>query len=313
MVVLQLVCLAIVASYVGARLVLAGDASERKAFVLRFLALAIAAAIGEDTMIRAHGAYSYSPEWTVFVGRVPLVVVLVWPVVIDSAASVARHALAHDALEGARTSPDARVRWGLVHGRARWSSTLAVASLTGLVVFADASLIEPIAVRAGLWAWTDPGVFDVPLVGIAGWAFFAAIATAVLGDGRAFARALLVIPIAPLVTHGLVLASWWTLFRWVQGPIAPSWAVTSAWGLLLLATLLASRAGRRIPIAEILLRAPGAAFFFVLLALGDVTSATGRMLVFYALAFAPPYLVAMASRVIGAKGEPMSMGRQASQ
>jgi hypothetical protein len=310
MVVLQLVCLAIVASYVVARLVLAEDASARKAFVLRFAALAIAAAIGEDTVIRAYGAYSYSPEWTVFVGRVPLVVVLVWPVVIDSAASVARCALA-GATDDARRSPDARIRWGLVGG-GWWRSSVPVASLTALIVFADASLIEPIAVRARLWAWTDPGVFDVPLIGIAGWAFFAGAATAVLGDGRAVARALLLIPIAPLVTHALILGSWWGLFRWIHRPIAPSWAVTAAWVLLLPATLLASRAGRRIPLSEILLRAPGAAFFFTLLALGDVESAAGRKLLFYALAFAPPYLVAMASRLFGSKDAPMSMGRHVS-
>jgi hypothetical protein len=36
------------------------------------------------------------------------------------------------------------------------------------------------------------------------------------------------------------------------------------------------------------------------------------MLLLYALAFAPPYLVAMASRLLGSKDEPMSMGRHVS-
>lgn len=279
MAVLELVCLAIVAAYVGARLARAPDAAARRAFVLRFAAIAVAAVAGEDSMIHAYGAYAYARSWSVFVDRVPLVVVLVWPVVIDSAAMLARRVVIADALGDHR----AVVR-------------------TSVLTAADASLIEPIAVRSALWSWSDAGLFDVPLVGIAGWAMFAGAATAILehgsGRGKASLALLFTIVLAPLATHGLVLASWWGLFRWVQGPVATTTAIAIAWVVLGATTLWAWRVGRRVPLADVLLRAPGAAFFFGLLALlGNEIHDRGLLLA-YALAFAPPYLAAMASRLV---------------
>jgi hypothetical protein len=251
MLALELVCAAIVAVYVAAR----GEALPTLAL------LAVAGFLGEDSVIRAYGFYYYSPRWHLFLDRVPLMIVLIWPIVIHSAWSLAR-----------RLAP----RNGLV-------------PLVGAaIVLADASLIEPIAVHAGLWRWTEPGLFAVPPIGIVGWAYFAGAAIAWLERSRA-ERPVAVVVVAPLATHALLVASWWLAFKWLSRPL-PAWPfVVAAWVLFgaLAALFVARRVGRRVPRADLLLRGPGAAFFFVLVGLygRDLPS-----LVAWALAFVPPYL-----------------------
>src|SRR3954465_1154321 len=71
----ELTCAAIVALYVAAR----RDAIPTLAL------LAVAGFVGEDSVIRAYGFYFYSPRWPLFLDRVPLLIVLIWPVVIHSA------------------------------------------------------------------------------------------------------------------------------------------------------------------------------------------------------------------------------------
>ena len=284
---LELVCLAIVALYVGARLRGAPSAAERRAFVARFAALAIAGFVGEDSVIDAYGFYGYAATWSVRLDRVPLVVVLVWPVVVDSAAVVAR-AVCRRSGEG-----DA--------------PALRVAAVTAAIVLADASLIEPVAVRAGLWRWVEPGIFGVPLVGIAGWAHFAGAATFALERLRG-ARAWLVVVIAPLATHALIVASWWALFRWIRGSLPELGAVACAWAGSVIVAVLAARAAVRPRPLDLMLRAPGAAFFFGLLlaSLSEPWSfaapdgaayvppgLAAAPLALYAVAFAPPYLAAL--------------------
>jgi len=247
---LELVCAAIVALYAYAR----RDALPTLAV------LAVAGFIGEDSVIRAYGFYFYSPRWHLFLDRVPLMIVLIWPIVIHSAFILAR-----------RLAP-----------RPEWAPLIGAA-----LVLADASLIEPIAVHAGLWTWTRPGLFAVPPIGIIGWAYFAGAAMACVDRARPVAA----IVAAPLATHVLLVASWWTAFKWLSRPL-PAWPfVVAAWivlGTLALAALR-MRPGRGHPgiRMDLLLRGPGAAFFFVLLGL------YGRdlpALVVYALAFVPPYL-----------------------
>jgi hypothetical protein len=242
---LELACVAIVALYVLAR---------REAWPVLLL-LAAAGWLGEDSVIRAYGFYFYSPRWHLFLDRVPVMIVIIWPIVIHSAWSLAR-----------RLAP----RQAVLVGAA--------------IVLADASLIEPIAVHAGLWQWTEPGLFAVPPIGIVGWAFFAGAAMACIERGHAAVA----VVIAPLATHVLLVASWWTLFKWLSGPL-PAWPfVAAVWIVLggLTAAALRFRVARRISASELLLRGPGAAFFFVLLGLygWDLPS-----LVAYACAFAPPY------------------------
>lgn len=270
MLVLQLSCAAILALFTVVRVRRDPDPAR----VLRRLALlAVASWIGEESCIHLYAFYFYSPDWSLHLDRVPLLIPLIWPVVILSAHDLATHVLQRP-------------------GRA--PRPFAVPLLGAAVVLADASLIEPIAVASGLWTWTHPGLFSVPLIGIIGWSFFAGAAMAVFDradrasppDARLEA---LVLVLAPAATHALLVLTWWGLFRWTQGAVSPWPVVALAWALSIALGVLAWRAGlrRRIPAVLMWLRVPAAAFFFALLALHGRDLAP---LVAYALAFAPPYL-----------------------
>ena len=266
MLLLQLSCAAILALFTVVRVRRDPDPGR----VLRRLAfLAVASWLGEESCIHLYGFYFYSPGWSLHVDRVPLLIPLIWPVVILSAHDLARYVL-------------------------RDPGPLAVPLLGAAIVLADASLIEPIAVTSGLWTWTRPGLFAVPLIGIAGWSFFAGAAMAAfdradrLKHGVARAEALVLV-VAPAATHALLVVTWWAAFRWMQGFVAPWPVVALAWALSIALAAHAWRAGlrRRIPAVFMWLRVPAAGFFFVLLALHGREVAP---LVAYALAFAPPYL-----------------------
>jgi hypothetical protein len=272
MIALQIICFAIVAVYLMVR-----ARRERRAGRLlgRLAMLSLAAWIGEDSVIRAYGFYRYSDGWSLFIDRVPLAIITIWPVVIHSAWDLAR-ALAPSA--------------GVARVGAPWKVTLIAAAL----VLADASLIEPIAVESGLWRWSEPGVFAVPPIGILGWAFFAGACVMVM---EWTGRALLALVVGPLFTHALLVASWWLIFRWVSAPL-PSWpAVALAWICAALLVPRAFRSRSRVPEIELWARLPGALFFFGLLVLAFISH--GRQvaaLAAYALAFAPPYLSLLAQR-----------------
>jgi carotenoid biosynthesis protein len=240
---LEPVCFGIVALYVTLRLLAARD---RREVVIRLAALALAAWAAEDSVIRAYGFYQYDrATWLLLVDRVPLMVALIWPVVIDSA-----YALAGGNLRGVFA-----------------------------IVLADAALIEPIAVRTGLWSWNEPGLFGVPIIGMLGWALFAVAACALL-------RRRIMPLAAPVLTHALLLASWWGLLRWLPAEVPPAGALVvvvaaslAAIGLLLLRPV-------RVSTRDVLLRAPGAAFFFALL-----FARPDAMLTVWAIALGAPYLV----------------------
>ena len=270
MLVLQLSCAAILALFVVVRV--SRDPSPAR--VLRRLALlAVASWIGEESCIHLYGYYFYSPDWSLHLDRVPLLIPLIWPVVILSAYDLAGFV--------------SRVN-------NRPPSPFVVPLLGAAIVLADASLIEPIAVASGLWTWAQPGLFAVPLIGIVGWSFFAGAAIAVFdrasrADTPHALHEALVLVAAPAATHVLIVTTWWGVFRWTQGLVAPWPVVAIAWVLSIALAVLAWRAGirRRIPAIFMWLRIPAAGFFFVLLALHGRGIAP---LVAYALAFAPPYL-----------------------
>ena len=281
MLVLQLSCAAILALFVVMRV----SRDPAPARVLRRLALlAVASWLGEDSCIHLYHYYFYSPDWSLQIDQVPLLIPLIWPVVILSASDLAGFI--------------SRVNNRSTH-------LLTIPLLGAAIVLADASLIEPIAVASGLWTWTAPGLFAVPLIGIVGWSCFAGAAMAVFDreDRRAAPRPrheALVLVIAPLATHALILGTWWGLFRWTPGLIAPWPVVAIAWTLSIALAVHAWRTAvrRRIPAIFMWLRVPAAGFFFVLLALHGRGIAP---LVAYALAFAPPYLAMTAwpSRRVG--------------
>jgi hypothetical protein len=155
-----------------------------------YAALAISGFVGEETCIALYRHYAYAAGWHLRVDHVPLLIPLIWPLVIMSARDVVRSLF-----------PEL----GLV----------ARAAAVALAVVLDAALIEVLSVRAGLWSWVEPGLLDVPVVGLLGWGFFAfgaSIGLDALGDRPA--RIALVLVLGPLATHALILASWWGLFRW---------------------------------------------------------------------------------------------------
>lgn len=261
---LEVIALLIVALFVVVR---ARWGPAPKRFLVRLALLVVASWVAEDTVIRAYGFYFYNPDWSIFIDRVPLAIVLIWPVVIHSAWELSRCLLGDDD------------RWVPLAGAA--------------MVLADASMIEPIAVNSGLWTWTEPGVFDVPPIGIIGWAYYAGLCMLVFDHterhGAPAWRNAVAILTAPLGTHLLLLGSWWGLFRWINRSLDPWPFVAVAWvlsiGLAIHSLKLGARS--RVPPRDMLNRVPAAIFFFVLLALDarDVPA-----LIAYGLAFAPPYL-----------------------
>lgn len=282
MLTLELIALAIVMSFIVVR---ARFGEQPRRFLWRLAILVVASWVVEDSVISAYHFYSYNPDWSLFVHHVPLAVVLIWPIVIHSGWELARSLLAPRAAEPG-------------HMRR-------VVTLGGLLVLADASLIEPIAVSSKLWWWNEPGLFEVPPIGILGWAYYAAVCMIVFEwvERRSAASRMewIAIVVAPAVTHLALLGSWWGLFRWINHPLDPWPFVVVAWVLALglAARSLMVSARRRVRLRDILSRVPAAAFFFALLAMDD-RAATA--LVAYALAFAPPYLsllnVASGSRAI---------------
>jgi hypothetical protein len=200
-------------------------------------ALAVAGFVGEQTCISAYRFYGYAAGWHLRAIDVPILVPLIWPLVILSAREVA----------------------AALGCTGRWRTALVAA----LVVF-DASLVEVVAVRAGLWAWSEPGHLAVPLVGILGWGYFAAGADVALGRGQPW----LAIVLGPAAAHGLILASWWGLFRWtLRGDLghASTVGMVAASALVLFAALGARKNGRAIPLSVASPRMIAAALFVVLL------------------------------------------------
>jgi len=263
---LEITCLAIVVLYIGGKL--RGGGEPRRVFLGRMVLVAAAAWITEETCIQLYGFYAYSPRWSVFVGSVPLLVALIWPVVIDSARDLA--------------------------SRLTGPGTLRVAAVTAALVLADASLIEPVSVHAGLWIWTAPGLFGVPPIGVLGWSFFT---LAWVGINEVNARrgggvsgALFALIGALGITHVLLLAAWWGALRWVSAELPPWTAVAAAWIVSLALVRWALRlAPSRVPqLSTLLQRVPAAMFFFVLLWI--YREGAGAMIP-WVCGFAPPYLV----------------------
>lgn len=227
-----------------------------------YAALAVAGWIGEETCVAFYRYYRYADGWHARLHHVPALVPLIWPLVVLSARGVAA---------------------GLWPRAGGWRPLL-----VGLVVLWDASMVEVVAVRAGLWSWAEPGHLGVPLVGIVGWGYFAIGADWALSRG---ARLLAVI-VAPLTTHALILATWWAAFRWGLRRdlgLASVAAVAAIGGLWLAAVIVARRKGGAMPLEVAVPRMIAAGLFFVLL----VTTAPGDTALWvHTLAIGVPYAAA---------------------
>jgi hypothetical protein len=260
----ELACVAIVA------LTLAAMARLRpwRALLADYAALAVAGWLGEETCVAWYRFYGYAPAWHGRLDHVPVLIPLIWPLVILSARAVT------DAI-----AP-----------RAGWWRPL----LVGALVVFDASLVEVIAVRAGLWGWAEGGHLGVPLVGILGWGFFAACADVALGL-RARARHLALI-LAVAVTHLLIVVAWWGCFRWtLRGPLGDASLVgLAAAALLAIAgAWLVRRHGRALSLDIALPRMVAATLFLITLA---VVAPREARLWLHAALVAAPYLAVTSFR-----------------
>jgi hypothetical protein len=240
---------------------------------IAYASLAVAGFVGEETMILAYRFYAYAPGWHARLLDVPVLVPLIWPLVVLSARDVV-----------------------VEIGRGRGLSLAARAALVGAFVVFDASLVEVVAVRAGLWSWAEPGHLGVPFVGILGWGFFAGFAVLpwLSGDdaspSRTIADALFTLVAGPVGAHVLVLTSWWLIFRsLVRGDTGSSVASIAVAGSAPLALAVFARSrGATIPLAVAAPRIVAALLFVALL----VTSAgADPRLLAHTAAVAVPYIV----------------------
>ena len=258
---LELVCVVVVAVWFVFR-TLAHEGPRRDLY-MRALLIAVSAWVAEDSAIRLYGFYFYAEDrWTIWVDKVPLLILLIWPVVVTAAI---------DLLEALAVRP---ARWPL---------------LMGALVVADAFFIEPAAVDAGLWTWTEKGPFSIPTIGILGWGFFAVGVGVVLWRRWSLLTMLVV---APLVCHALLLATWWGAFRWLA-PIPEVAMAVVGWIAAVVVVSVISWFRPRGLRRQVLLRVPAAVFFFGLLWQYGQDPDDGPLVV-WCLAFAPPWLSLMA-------------------
>lgn len=214
-----------------------------------YAVLAVSAWLGEQSCIVLYRFYHYAPTWHGRLGEVPILVPLIWPLVVLSGEQVAREL---------------------------WPKLSAVKSAAAVaaIVALDASLVEVVAVRAGLWQWSEAGHLGVPLIGILGWAYFALGAAWGLARLSGWQRGLIVL-LGPLCAHGLILLSWWGLFRWtLRGELGVGalLGVSGVGVFALLGALWMRRRGRAISLAAALPRMVAASLFFLLLCAHDPTS-----------------------------------------
>ena len=269
---LELAALPIIACYVLFRAL--SDPRPRQ-FLIRLLLIVAAGWIAEESAVMLFGFYEYNPCWNLFLLHVPITVILVWPAVVHSAWDLASQLK----IERKRFVPLA----------------------TAAIVFTDASLIEPIAVNAGLWVWHQPGLFGVPPVGIFGWAFFAFFCTRGMEKEHSrtgWTHHGLISLLVPVVgTHLLLFVTWWSALRWINRPVDPKVGIILVWALsfLLVSIIIRRKPGAWVEKKTLLLRLPATLLVFTLLALN--IGPAGELLL-YTLAFVPPYLTLMAQQYL---------------
>jgi hypothetical protein len=173
------------------------DSATRAERVRQTALLALGSWLGEQTCISAYRFYQYRADWWLFLGDVPLLVVLIWPMVILSARAVVE---------------------ALWPGGAAGTRALRV----GFFVVLDASLMEVVATSSGLWSWAEEGYLGVPIIGILGWGFFAGSASWGLDACKRPWTQVLIPLCAVAATHTLLLAAWWGVLCWgPRGSLPP--------------------------------------------------------------------------------------------
>lgn len=270
MLLFELTAFSIVAVYLVSQM---KGRAKPEAFLARIVLLSAAGWMAEESSIVLYKFYSYNLKWSLFLGHVPVPVIIIWPVIIHSA-------------------------WNLASQLLRPGHTL-VPLAAAAIIFTDALLIEPVAENSGLWSWNEPGIFDVPPIAIFGWAYFAFLCILLFehkSKGKVAWWSNLMVPVFAVIgTHLCLLVTWWGALRWINRAVDPAVPAGVAWAvsLLLVFVILRNRTGMRVDRKTLLLRLPAALLFFGLIAMNASGSA---LLAFYAVAFAPPYLTVMAQQ-----------------
>ena len=188
------------------------------------LALAAYGYALEAVAIHLFGSHTYGTSWLVAPGGVPVAVALVWSALISSAMALAARS-----------------------GRQGAAARAAAAAL--IAVTLDL-LMEPVAVRSGLWRWTPPGPWlGVPIGNFVGWgvivASYAAGAERFAGGGAAAREAAVRLLVAAASILALVVVGMAWRMLGVERLFAGDngWV---AWAALLFAALVLPRAARGI-------------------------------------------------------------------
>jgi hypothetical protein len=261
--VFELLCVPVLALAIG----LCAHRVGARRFAIDYVTLAVAGWLGEASSIAWYRYYEYASGWDLRVLTVPLLVPLIWPLVILSAREV---------------------RDALFPNVGRFTG----AAIVMVLVSADASMVEVLAVRAGLWTWAEGGHLGVPILGILAWGYFAGAADLALRRYQGRDR-WLAIPAALALAHVLIVASWWACFRWVLrqelGPASLGVVAVSSAAATFVALRL-RRAGRTIPVSVAVPRIVAASLFVALLA----TARPDAALIAHVVLVAIPYSTASA-------------------
>ena len=264
MIILQIAAFGITVMYVSYWLLRDGNAED---FIIRYVTISASGWLAEEFSIQAYSAYHYNPSWGFFIGHVPILIIMVWPLIIHSGWELASQ---------------------LVHGNRKYLPMV----IAG-IVWIDASLIETISTKAGLWSWNGTGLFGVPLIGIFGWAYFAFFSILFIeltSKIRRLAGRMALIFISTVAsTHILIITTWWLFFKWNYISLdsvlltAMAWIVSIAMASYLLWKRLWVNFDKKI----LIVRMPPVLFFFILYLKGrpDGLHTT------YLTAFAIPYIL----------------------
>lgn len=234
----QAICVVVLAAAYVLHLRMVPAGPERRAAIIELGLIALGAWLAEETSILRYRVYGYPDWWWLKLDEVPVLIIAIWPMVVASARALV--SALFPAVVGVRR-----------------------ALLVGAIVVLDATLVEVIAVACGLWSWTLPGYLDVPIIGILGWAFYAAGVTWALE--RFPLRKFLAPLIALAITHALLVASWYGLFKWASVPLPP--AATYVFALIMIAGAfyLLKRPQRRMSVALAVPRMIASSVFVLLL------------------------------------------------
>ena len=235
--------------------------------ILKFTVISVAGWINEETSIRIYHFYQYSPDWKLFIGNVPIMVIFVWPLVIHSGWELASQ---------------------LMGGKKRHAHLVAA-----LIIWIDASLIEIISVKAGFWSWNAPGIFNVPLIGIFGWVYFSFLSILVLRLKKermsGAINFIFLLIFLTSGTHALIITSWWLLFRWMLFPLNMVYISPVAWLLSILFIYFIQRKSLDADVESntLILRFLPSSFFFIWYLNND----PNLLYTAYIVAFCFPYLL----------------------